>query len=677
MAESPPGRGEDLLAVSLLVGLLCFCFAPALGLPFGNADDFLHMNVAWAVLGLEPGALSAVVRGFSDADALRLVPWAVWTLDTAVFGWTAAGHFAVNIGLQVALSVAVYALGRRLGLGRWGAIVAGAWVGLNLATGQALYFLGGRDDQCAALMAVVAAASWPSLQSSTRQRMLGVALAAAACLSKPPAAVVVLLVVLVDGSKQAPAAPWRRWRPLLFVALSYGAVLLVLVGPGMLGGVAAKADAGAWRDPEMVRRIGALWAPGWSVRLPGRDLLPQSVPLLLAAGVGVFSAATRRGSARAARVGAIWLLLCLPVPLLWVSSQLHRGEDAGRQWLLASVGVALLVGSAWPKGRRLAMPLAAVMLAALGFRFSNNAGPFLERTDPTVARFLTAVRGVHGQPITVALQRPHAGLSALLTSGALQRVGGFSEPPRVLLQGESGARQAVWDPLGYGSLEEEPTPLNGLLGTVLVDGPVATHGAFRILWEDDPGRPGAVLQSWSFEQGTEGWSTYPPRLRSIDHEVGRGFQVRGQRTLTEGQVGVILGGGERPGALLSPELALDPHTVCGLRLDIEGGSARPNWRPMGAELVPGGLFSIVTWSEDADFRGGYQRSLVVPRGADVRLDHAPAWREGDWVRRIAVHANNVPEPVWVHGVELLGCEERETEQGGAREGRPVAPILPD
>ena len=112
--------GEDAAAALLLVVVLMFCFAPALGLPFRNADDFLHLDVAWALLAGETGSLGAIVRGYGRSDALRLVPWAVWTADAAIFGWTAAGYYATNIALQVALSLVVYGLARRLGRGRGG-----------------------------------------------------------------------------------------------------------------------------------------------------------------------------------------------------------------------------------------------------------------------------------------------------------------------------------------------------------------------------------------------------------------------------------------------------------------------------------------------------------------------------------------------------------------------------
>lgn len=652
-------RSEDAAAALLLVVVLVGCFAPALGLPFRNADDFLHLDVAWALLGGEPGALEAMVRGYGRSDVLRLAPWAAWTLDAAIFGWNAAGYYATNTALQVGLSLAAYALARRLGAGPWGALAGGAWVGLNVATGQGVYFLGSRDDQLAVLMAVTLVAAWPGLHPSGWGRALAVALLAAACLSKPPAAIALLLLWVVERGAGSERSQLAARAAVGATVLLYGAVLLALVGgSGLREMAAAPAVEGRWSDPELLRRMAAMVAPGWSVRLPGRGLWAQLVPGAMVLGAGVLAMVTRQGAVRAARVGAIWLVLTVPMPVLWLSSRLGQGEDSGRQWLLPSVGLGLIVAAAVPRRGRLALPVALAILTACAVRYSGNAAPFLDRPDPTVQRFVSAVQGRGESPLVVALQRPHAGVSALLTSGALRRAGGLKEPPRVMLQGSERSFGVRWEALGYGALEAdgEPFALGRFEGSLLTDGPVGDPGAFAEHRGSDPGRPGRPLRSWRLDREEGGWSAWPPRAPGVDYRPGRGFVVTGGRVLPEGQVGPVLGGGEQPTALLSPELALDPHSVCGLQLDLEGSPTRPGWRSMGAELVPGGVFSLVTWSEAADFADGYRRSLTVPWGSDARLDNAPAWRATDWVRRIAIMPANAPGPVVVRGVTLLACE---------------------
>lgn len=650
-------RREDAAALLILVGLLGWLLSPALGLPFRNADDFLHLDVALGLLGGESGALWAVTHGYGDSDVLRWTPWSLWTLDAALFGGRPAGYYATNVALQIGLSVATYALVRGLGGRPWAALPAGAWVGLNVATGQGVYFLGSRDDQCAALCVVMAAAAWAHGGGSRRGRGAATLALALACLSKPPAAAGLFLLVAVDRLR------WRS-RPSAFAAplavvTVYGLAVAAVVGRELLGEAAGGGVDWAW-DPELLRRLGALVAPGWAVRLPGRTLAAQSAPLLLAAAVGMAASVRRGGSWRLALAAGAWLLLTLPIPLLWMATHLGDGDDSGRQWLLPSVGVALAVAATVPRARRWGVPAGLVLAVACGLRFSSNADAFLDRRDEAVHRFLEAWAQGPDDRGLVAFQRPHAGLNALVTSGAMARLAGEGVAS-VLRQGDGFVRDVVPERWGYGSLEEEGRPFRWerAEGPILVDEHGDDGPRFRWVQAEDTGRPGATLMEWEFESGPAGWSGWP-RPGVAVHRPMRGWQLARGRVLDEGQVAPILGQGERPAALLSPELGLDPRSVCGVEIDHVGPPPMaPRWRPMGARLVPSGRFSLLTWSQEADFSDGYRGALVVPLGESVRLDNAPTWRSSDWVRRIAIVPSNTAEPATVRAVRLLRCEAGE------------------
>ena len=641
-----------LALAALLVGIAAL-HAGVLGLPFGNPDDWFHLDVAAGMVAGEGGAFARAWTGFGASDTLRPVPWVLWAIDFALFGWSPAPYFATNLALHLAGVAAVFSLARSLGAGLAGALAAGAFFGLNLASGEATYYLAARDDATACVLAVGLCAAWPRLRTSRRGRGLAVALLLMALCSKPTAAPLALALPLLDRLQPGARPPRRFWGIWIGVVAAWGALLAWLVGGGGLASGGVQGDL-------LARPLGLLLTPAWTVGMPDLSRRAELLPLLpVLVGLPLL-----RG--RPALAAAAWLLLFLPVPTLWLAS--HGGLDfGGRQVLLPSVGLALLVAAAMPAGARwrgaLGWLLAGLLIAGLGWRHAASSAHFHHRPDPTVERFAAALaERPTDRPLLIALQRGSQGLSSLLTSGALVRMAGLDEPPAVLLQGSDRLLRARVEPYGYGSLAPAGgvAELEGLDAWVLADdwserwprfGPVELRPRVR----------GELAQAWDFAVGPGGWAGWPVHAGDASRPrwaAQSGWRVTRDRLLPEGQVSRVLASDHRPAVLLSPELAIESEQVCGLELEIDGLPRAPAHGPVGGQLAPGGRFALVTWSEDAGFRGAWIGSLLVPLDrevASVRLDLSPAWLAAGTVRRLAVLPSNVPGQPRVRAIRMYWC----------------------
>ncbi len=643
------------LALAGLLVLVAALHASVLGLPFGNPDDWFHLDVAAGMVAGEGGAFARAWSGFGASDSLRPTPWILWAIDFALFGWDPAPYFATNLLLHLGGVAAVFVLARSLGVGVAGALAAGAVFGLNLASGEATYYLAARDDATACLLAVVLCAAWPRLRLSRRGLGLALVLLLLCLCSKPTAVAVALALPVLD--RLQPGEPVRRrfWAVWAAVLVLWGIVLAVVVGPGGLGG-----PGGGLGGNVLARPLGLLLAPSSTVGMPDLSVRRELLPLL-----PILIGLPLARSWRAMGAGALWLLLFLPVPTLWLASQ--SGLDfGGRQMLMPSVGLALLAAAAMPSGGRvktvIGWALAIVLLAGLGWRHAAASRHFHDRPDPTIERFAKALEARPAdRPLLVSLQRGSQGLSSLLTSGALLRMAGLEQPPGVLLQGSEVLLRPKLEPYGYGRLvpagplTEEEAAASWVISDRFA-GRWPEFGAVSLR----PRLRGELAQSWDFAVGPGGWSGWPERAAQASWEPQVGWRVPRRQLLPEGQVARVLATAHKPAVLLSPELAIEPATVCALELELGDLPRPPPSGPVGGRLAKDGRFALLTWSTDAGFTDAWTGSLLVPLGpgvSTVRLDLSPAWLEAGTVRRLALLPVNAPGQPLVRSLKLFWCAD--------------------
>lgn len=645
----------DAPALCVLLAGVGWLHRAALRLPLRNADDWFHVDVAAGLLALDPAAWARAISGYGASDTLRGTPWLLWMADFGLFGFEGAGYYATNLGLHLAIVAGTYALVRRLGGGVGGGVLAGALVGLNIGTGQGTYYLAARDDQLGTVIALALVLLWPWLRGSRRGIAAAVLLYGAACLCKPPLVVALGLLWLVDGGHSRR----RTWLPFVALAGAYGAALLWLLGPGgrLLG------EGAAWYAAPQ-QALTTLVAPGWALGVPSRSLGQELWVWLLIALLAGTTLVRSRAAWGLGRVGLGWLALTLPLPLFYLAGRSAEFNDSGRQMLLPSVGLALLAGAALPAhgaARRVGIWAGALLALLLGFSFSQVGPHFLERREPTVERFVAALRGHEGPPV-VALQRPNQALSSLLISGALPRLAG-GQATTVLLQGGDRAWATVPEPYGYGRLVEVPWPEGPVLAEVFGDPgqPPSPWPSYRS-WTPPRREPGEPAQTWDFSRGAGGWGPWPPADRGhlgLPRWVaGEGFVVDASIRMPEGEVAAQLALPDKPGILLSPPLEIATASVCGLELDLGVDAVRP-LRGRGVRLLPEGRFVVLTWSERADRRDGWRGVVVAPIAPDgsvsVRLDRSLPWTEVEVVRRLGLLASNAPGRVVIRGLGLRWC----------------------
>jgi hypothetical protein len=646
----------DALALSLLLLVVGWLHRAALSLPLRNADDWYHVDIAAGLLAGDADAFVRATAGTGMTDALRPLPWPLWVVDYALFGLDGSGYYATNLLLHLLIVAGVYALARRLGGGVGSGLVAGSVVGLNIATGQGTWYLAARYDQCMVVLILALVLLWPRLRETGDGRVGAVVLFAAACLCKPTALAALPVLMVVDRRE----SPWTRWGP--FVAVAAGYLVLLKLSAGafrpVLGG------GGGWGGAP----VEALWmlvAPGHALGVPSRSLEADLLLWIVPAFFGVAILAVRGVSGRLVWTGIGWLVVTLPLPLLYLSTRSGSGPDWGRQMLLPSVGLALLAGACAPKegvGPRAGANIGLLVLLVFGLTF-NEVGPhFLERGDPTLERFVAATRG-HSGRLVVVLQRPGGALSSLLTSGVIARVTG-GEPPVLALQGGESGFVSLREGYGYGATKTIDFPA----GPVLAEsygppGEAPEAWPTFVPWRPRVRELGGVAQQWDFSAGAAGWGPWPKADRGHlglpKWTAGEGFVVDASIRMPEGEVARQLALENKPGILLSPTLEIATAEVCGIELQLDA-NAIERLPSLGTNLVRDGRFAVVTWSARDDWRDGWRGIALAPIGPDgrarVRLDRSLPWTEQDVVRRLGVLASNGPGRVVIQGLSVQWCE---------------------
>ncbi len=155
----------------------------------------------------------------AEAQAL----WRPLTVASYRAQWDGTGRagpfLAANIALHVAVALLVLALGRRLGLGGGGSLIAGLLFACHPVHAEAVAWVSGRAELLAALFVL---ASWRAHLSDRRGAgWLSALLFFLALLSKENALVAPALFAIADAALGRRPLPWRRW--LVLAALAAGA----------------------------------------------------------------------------------------------------------------------------------------------------------------------------------------------------------------------------------------------------------------------------------------------------------------------------------------------------------------------------------------------------------------------------------------------------------------------
>jgi len=670
------------------VGVVVLAAWPALSLGFWNPDDWLHIDVAAGLSSLDPAAFAHAWYGYAPTDGLRLAPYVLWVIDYLLFGFSPRGYYATNLLLHVATAVAVFEVGRRLGGTAAHGLAAGAVFALNPATSQSLYFLSAREDALCALLYCAAVAAWPVARRTRTGAAAIACLFTLACLSKLPAVTLPAVLLSVEmvlrrrgrGAGAEPPPPWRQQvLPLVAAVLVFTACVV------MLGPVGGLLDDRPPADPGLVlRRLQLITAPGAGLLGDGIQATDRWLRWTVAA-AAIAAVAWRRPPVGLLVVGAVWLVVCLPVPAPWLLHDANAGDLGGRYLLLPSVGVALLVAGLLPRAtgsgragtgaRIVSAVLALALLGVTSVGFVRIAHPNLDLQKSMVQPLLDVLANELDGPdppvrLYVGLQRPDRGVVSLLGSGVLRRrFPSLAGSPVVFLQGSDRAMTVPTASYRYGFWSPRPERLDPSelkrvgRALVVVDSHAREGGGWRA-WDGSVGplrsAPGLGQRGWDFRRtpgGWEGWqSGAEPTARWVE---GEGWRLTSARRLSEVGLGYALAvpGNRSPDALVSHPLRLPATMDCGLRLYLRNEGAA-SFGGVGHGLL-GGSFALLSLlsEDDVDL---FAKMTVLPlepgdQAIDVLFETFPAWREAGTIDRIGLSAAGVGGELLVERIELLPC----------------------
>jgi hypothetical protein len=284
-------------------------------------------------------------------EPLGLARQALWrplTVATYRAQWDgprdAGGMLSVNIALHAAVSVLLLALGRQVGLGRGGSLVAALAFAAHPVHAEAVAWVSGRSELLVTLFVVGA---WCAHVSVKRGAWVAApVLLALAALSKENAIVALPLFVLMDIALARRPLPVRRWLSLaapLALVFAIRAVVLPEALPQDAPFGDVPLTGRLLLAVQIIGRAASLlaWPHPLTVFHP-RDTLLGVQPLLIASCVAlpVLAFAVRRLS----KVSAVCLIL-IPVSLGTVLQIVPIGATFGERFLyLPSVLGCLAVG---------------------------------------------------------------------------------------------------------------------------------------------------------------------------------------------------------------------------------------------------------------------------------------------------------------------------------------------
>lgn len=383
--------------MATLAALTLAAFGGTLGNGFVYDDQFLVVENR--VLE-QPSSWPELFRSGSwagagiDARNYRPLPLLTIALNRWVGGLDPTGFHAVNLLLHMAAAGLLYALGRRVGLGRPAAWLAAALFAVHPLQTEPVSEIVGRMDLMAGAAMLGALLAHVELRRRQREERP----------AWPPAATAVLLYALALLSKEhvlllpAVAAVWdlrarsgppRRWLPVYaayaVVASGYLALRAAVFGGELLAGQVSRLDNPLAHVDPALRFVSALGVAGrylGHVALPWNlspdycyaQVLPfaavSSPAALLTLAVSLAAAAgalwLARRSARAALALALGAAAFLPVSNLFFPIGTVMGD---RLFYLPLAGLALLAGIGaerlFARRRGVVIVAAAAVLVAL------------------------------------------------------------------------------------------------------------------------------------------------------------------------------------------------------------------------------------------------------------------------------------------------------------------------
>jgi tetratricopeptide (TPR) repeat protein len=307
---------------------------------------------------------------------------ASYLLDYQLFGMDPRGFHAVNVLLQAACALAMYALGRRLFEARWPALLAGLLLAVHPVHVEAVAFVSARNNLFALLFALVSLALFidaARLRSWARAVLSACAFFLALASKEQGAMVLPLLAAWlalpIFPGRLAGKGRWALLLPHAGALLAYVVLRTVSLGgpvasPGILAGLGSRLALNCYVIPAYLRLV-----------VFPRDLTPFHelpagfaslwwLPLAWTAILAALAYFIRRPSL-ASSVGLLWcglnllpIINVIPIPSTVMAERFFHASAAGL-WLVAA-DAAWRLSRVMP--RRVLAVAAAVLLAVLGTR---------------------------------------------------------------------------------------------------------------------------------------------------------------------------------------------------------------------------------------------------------------------------------------------------------------------
>jgi hypothetical protein len=350
--------------------LVLAAFLPTLRFGFVNWDDNFHVYRNPAVTG--DGAVSLRDRLLTAGLGYPIpVTVASYRLEHAVAGLRPGVFHATNLALHLLSCLAVFLLGRRLGLGTTGATVALVLFGLHPVVAEPVSWISGRKDLLAAALALYASlAFWRSLDRAHAHprawRWGATLLFAAATLAKPTVLLLPLFWALLHLRERQEGVRAAAVAVLPAALIAAAVAALGFAGQQRLGAVASL-SAGAWLR-QLWYALGYHLGLALFVQAPLAKHIPLSMPPPFAAAVDLLPLLVAALSVLVARALPVERRRLAGLGLAWAAlAYLPAANIVPLNRFLADSYVYLpLVGLAWAAGALLESRLPARVTAAIG-----------------------------------------------------------------------------------------------------------------------------------------------------------------------------------------------------------------------------------------------------------------------------------------------------------------------